>query len=380
MVQQNMRVFKFAVIFLMAALVFLAGCMTTPPESVPQSWSIKAQTNAPASTPISTATNTVHLAKTPTPAKTNLPPVVHTNVSPVPPKTVRTWTSLDRWAADNKIGPPVHLTSSPLSTWSIASSYGKFVLAIGSREVTWNGVSLHLGFPPEMADDQIFVHGLDLQKTLMPLLTGETWFYTDTNRVIVIDPGHGGINAGTLNVLGGPPEKVFTLDWAKRLAGILQTNGWKVYLTRTNDVDVTLLNRVAFAEAHHATVFISLHFNSSAPDKKQSGLETYCLTPTGMPSTLTRGYSDLVTDIYPNNEFDAQNLLLAMRVHEAVLRASGEEDRGIRRARFMGVLHGEKRPAILVEGGFLSNPNEAHRIEDPAFRQKLAEAVASALK
>ena len=146
MVQQNMRVFKFAVILLMAALVFLAGCMTTPQESVPQSWSINTQTNVP----VLPATNTVHVAKTPAPAKTNLPPAVHTNLPLVPPKTVRTWTSLDRWAADNKIGPPVHLTSSPLSTWSIASSYGKFVLAIGSREVTWNGLSLHLGFAPQI--------------------------------------------------------------------------------------------------------------------------------------------------------------------------------------------------------------------------------------
>ncbi len=381
MVQQNRRVLKFAVILLMAALVFLAGCMTMPQEStsqesVPPNWSINAQTNAPAPS----ATNIAHGTKPPTPAKTNLPPALHANPPPVRSKPILTWTSLNRWAAENQIGPPVHLTSSPLSTWSIASSSGKLVLAIGSREVTWNGVSLHLGFAPEMADDQIYVHGLDLQKTMIPLLTGETWFYSDTNRVIVIDPGHGGINAGTLNVLGGPPEKFFTLDWAKRLAGLLETNGWKVYLTRTNDVDVTLSNRVVFAEAHHATLFISLHFNSSAPDKKQSGLETYCLTPTGMPSTLTRGYSDLVTDNYPNNEFDVQNLLLAVRVHEAVLRASGEEDRGIRRARFMGVLHGQKRPAILVEGGFLSNPNEARRIEDPVFREKLAEAVASALK
>jgi N-acetylmuramoyl-L-alanine amidase len=372
MVQQNMRVFKFAVILLMAALAFLAGCATAPQETVPQSWSINAQAQQ--------TNNPPHTIKIPSPVKTNLPPVIHTNAPPVHPAPILTWTSLNRWAMENKVDPPVHLTSSPLSTWSLSTVAGRLVLAIGSREVNWNGVTLHLGYPPEMIDEQIFVHGLDLQKTITPLLTGQVLDFSGTNRVIVIDPGHGGINAGTLNVLGGPPEKVFTLDWAKRLAALLETNGWQVYLTRTNDVDVTLLNRVAFAEAHHANLFISLHFNSSAPDKKQSGLETYCLTPTGMPSTLTRGYSDLVTDNYPNNAFDVQNLLLADRLHSAVLHASGEEDRGIRRARFMGVLHGQKRPAVLIEGGFLSNPFEAKRIEQPAFRQKLAEAVASVLK
>jgi N-acetylmuramoyl-L-alanine amidase len=141
-----------------------------------------------------------------------------------------------------------------------------------------------------------------------------------------------------------------------------------------------LSNRVAFAETHHADVFISLHFNSSAPDKKQNGLETYCLTPTGMPSTLTRGYSDMWADRYPNNLFDTENIQLAARIHSLLLNASGEEDRGIRRARFMGVLTGQNRPAVLIEGGYLSNPHEAEKIASAAFRQKLAEAVADALK
>ena len=161
---------------------------------------------------------------------------------------------------------------------------------------------------------------------------------------------------------------------------LLATNGWQVFLTRTNDTDVSLSNRVAFAEAHHADVFVSLHFNSAAPDTKQNGLETYCLTPTGMPSTLTRGYSDLWSEHFPNNNYDAENLQLAVRLHAALLHVSGEEDRGIRRARFMGVLLGQKRPAILSEGGYLSNSREAGKIESPEFREKLAEAVANALK
>ena len=134
------------------------------------------------------------------------------------------------------------------------------------------------------------------------------------------------------------------------------------------------------AEAHHADLFVSLHFNSAAPDHRQSGLETYCLTPTGMPSTLTRGYSDVWTDNYPNNFYDVENLQLATRLHAAVLTASSAEDRGIRRARFMGVLLGQHRPAVLIEGGYLSNKIEAEKIESGAYRQKLAEAIANALR
>lgn len=362
----------------MAALVFLAGCTTSSNESMPPDWSANGAAHLPTNPP---AWTPIPAVPSPVVVKTNLPPVTHSNAPvAIHAAPVLTWVSLNRWAAEKKLSPPRHLSASPLSTWSLSSKSGTLVLAIGSHEVTWNGVTLYLAFPPEMADDQIIVHSLDLQKNLAPLLTDETLDFPGTNRVIVIDPGHGGINAGTLNVLGGPPEKVFTLDWAKRLAPLLATNGWKVFLTRTNDTDVALSNRVAFAESHHADLFISLHFNSSAPDKKQNGLETYDLTPNRMPSTLTRGYADVWTDIYPNNAFDTQNLLLALRLHSAVVRASGEEDRGVRRARFMGVLQGERRPAVLIEGGYLSNPIEAKRIEDPEFRQKLAEAVAAALK
>ena len=64
----------------------------------------------------------------------------------------------------------------------------------------------------------------------------------------------------------------------------------------------------------------------------------------------------------------------------SLLAATGAADRGVKRARFMGVLRGQNRPAILVEGGYLSNPEEARKIGTPAYRQKLAEAVAGALE
>jgi N-acetylmuramoyl-L-alanine amidase len=196
----------------------------------------------------------------------------------------------------------------------------------------------------------------------------------------VIDPGHGGSNTGTHSVLDGRFEKEFTLDWAKRLKPLLETNGWTVFLTRTNDSYVTNANRVAFTTAHHADLFISLHFNSSAPDQKAAGLETYCFTPTGMPSTLTRGYSDPWTDKLSSNDFDAQNLQLAVKLQGALLRAIGMEDRGVRHVRYIEVLRGQKCPAVLIEGGYLSNPTEAKLIEIADYRQKLAQAVADALK
>jgi N-acetylmuramoyl-L-alanine amidase len=280
---------------------------------------------------------------------------------------------------ENQLGALHLLSSTPLTTYMVSSIHGAMILAIGSHEATWNGIEINLGFEPQLVDGEIFLHGLDLQKNLEPLLGGTPLAF-GTNRVIVIDPGHGGLNSGTHSVLDGRLEKEFTLDWAERLKPLLETNGWTVFLTRTNDSDQALFSRVAFAEAHHADLFISLHFNSAAPDANQAGLETYCLTPAGMPSTLTRGFTDLWSDNFPNNRFDAENLQLAVRVQGALLHATGMEDRGVRRARFMGVLHGQNRPAILIEAGYLSNPAEAENIESAAYRQRLAEAVAAALK
>lgn len=367
--------FKILGIVAAAALLFLTGCTTTytggGTEPPPREWSLDMVTNPPPAAPLRVK-----------PA-TNTPPATVVRNTPPPaqisrPAPILTWTSLTRWAAEQKLAAPHKVLNQPVATYTVKSTNGAMTLVIGSREALWNGMEIHLGFAPEIIDDQIFVHGLDLQKNLEPLLLGGALHF-GTNRVLVIDPGHGGLNVGTKNLTDGRFEKEFTLDWALRIQSLLATNGWTVFLTRTNDIDVALSNRVAFAEAHHADVFISLHFNSAAPDRRQSGIETYCLTPAGMPSTLTRGFADPWSDRYPNNAFDAANLELAMRLHAALLRASGGEDRGVRRARFMGVLQGQRRPAALVEGGFLSNPHEAAKIEDPQFRQKLAEAVAAAL-
>jgi N-acetylmuramoyl-L-alanine amidase len=267
----------------------------------------------------------------------------------------------------------------PYAAYTVSSKNGTMEVEIGSRDAVWNGIMINLGFAPQLIDGEVSLHALDLEKNFEPLLVAPPLVFP-TNQVIVIDPGHGGHNVGTQSVLDGRFEKDLTLDLAQRLKPLLEDEGWKVYLTRIDDSDVSLPDRVAFADAQQGALFISLHFNSSAPDKTQSGLETYCLTPTGEPSTVTRNYADTLSDNLPNNAFDPENLQLAVRIHAALLHATGMEDRGVRRARFIGVLKGQNRPAILVENGYLSNPTEAKKIEDPAYRQKLAETLAAALK
>jgi N-acetylmuramoyl-L-alanine amidase len=368
-------VFKFAGIIFGGLLLLLAGCTSVyqgseaPP---PREWSL---TNAVAQPPSSPKNLAARLGVKSTPAPATQPhPAKISQRAPL-----LMWTSLKRWTAEHHVSAPRLLSSTPLANYMIRSTNGTMILAIGSHGAMWNGTEINLGFEPQIIDGEVFLYELDLEKELEPLLCGPPLTF-GTNRVIVIDPGHGGSNTGTHSVLDGRFEKEFTLDWAERLKPLLETNGWTVFLTRTNDSDFSLSNRVVFAEVHHADLFISLHFNSAAPDTNQAGLETYCLTPTGMPSTLTRGYADDWEENLPNNRFDAQNLLLAVQLQSALVHMTGEEDRGVRHARFIGVLRGQKRPAVLIEAGYLSNPAEAEQIESAAYRQKLAETVAATLK
>jgi N-acetylmuramoyl-L-alanine amidase len=289
-----------------------------------------------------------------------------------------TWVSLERWSRHYGFGRPKRISEDAFPVFTVDTTNGVMSVKTGSQLAYWDGLEYHLGFAPQIINGQPYVHTLDIQKNFEPLVS-RPMDSTKSNIVLVIDPGHGGMDTGTKSVLNGHYEKEYALDWARRLQALLITNGWTVALTRSNDTMVTLSNRVAFAEHRKADLFLSLHFNSSSPDREPAGLETYCLTPAGMPSNLTRGFADEAAHVFPNNAFDAQNLQYALRLHRALLKVNGNLDRGICRARFLTVLQGQNRPAVLVEGGYLSNPNEAREIADPNYRQKLAEAVANAL-
>lgn len=370
----NGRVLKLAVI-LACALVVVTGCNTAPPRSPkhsqpPPDWGLPA-TNEP--TPQVVTTN-------PPPAPTNAIPTVISppKTNPPPPSQPEaTWLSLERWARERGLERLRRTATNPVPGFALPTPHGVLTLRPGTLSAGWDGVNFRLGFAPQLVDGRLFIHALDLRKNIGPLVLGNA--PPDApGKVIVIDPGHGGSDPGTQSSTEGLTEKTMALDWALRTARLLEEKGWRVGLTRTNDVEVPRAQRVAFAEMQRADLFVSLHFNSSGGNGGE-GLETYCLTPAGMASSLTRGYDDNPAQSFPNNAFDEPNFLLALQVHRAVLKATGQADRGVRRARFPTVLQGQNRPAVLVEGGYLSNPAEARRIGDAAFRQKLAKAVAEAI-
>ncbi len=300
-------------------------------------------------------------------------------VAPIPAvgKLTEPWVTLDHWTKFHSLPPFRQITTQPAPAYALTTPAGVMLIHINERAAQWNGILFHLGFAPQLIDGQPSVNTIDAEKNFLPLLHPVP-FATKANRVIVLDPGHGGVDIGARNIYNNRPEKDFTLDCARRLQILLSTNGWKVFLTRSNDTDVSLAERVAFTERMQADLFISLHFNSGG-GAGISGLETYCLTPQGLPSTLIRGSNDEIAASFPNNAFDAQNLQLAERVHRAVLHLDGKIDRGIRHARFMTVLRGQHRPAVLIEGGYLSSLDEGRMIGSPEYREKFCEAIATAL-
>lgn len=311
----------------------------------------------------------------PTPPPVVVQPPPQPVPAPVQPAARPQWIPLQTWAAQLGLSAPVRVSQTAFQVRSATG--GTFQLVVGTRAATWNGIKFHLGFAPAATNGVPFIHSLDADKNLAPLL--------QVNRpvprgrgVIVLDPGHGGQAVGTKSVLGQFFEKDYTLDWARRLKPLLEQRGWRVVLTRTTDKGVELPERVLIAEQQQADLFISLHLNSAGAGA--AGLETYCLTPAGMPSTLTRNYSDPVNVVLPGNARDHENMHLAMRVHRSLLQTVGMADRGVQRARFMDVLKTQRRPAILIEGGYLSDRNEAKLIHSADYRQKLALAVAKALE
>ncbi len=365
---------KIAQFLVLLALLAWSGC-----SSPDQPRTVTRLTESVAGQPISTPAPTVIPQET---LSLPTPPATATSLVPQIPLSdaVGNWVSYHQWSQHHGLQPYVVKGIAPSLILEQHTAAGILVLTVGNPYIRWNGINLGLGFAPVWLKGEIHLNSIDVAKTL-DLLINPSIPDSPAMKVLVIDPGHGGANFGTRSSDGSLMEKDLTLDWAKRVKrGLLaKSSQWSVILTRTNDMDLTLLQRVAIAEAAQADLFISLHFNSVANNSTETGLETYCTTPLGLPSNLTREFEDNLTQLYPNNQFDEMNLHHALALHRSLLEKTGRKDRGLRRARFMTVVREQTRPAVLIEGGYLSNPQEARLIATPEFRQRLADAIVTAL-
>jgi N-acetylmuramoyl-L-alanine amidase len=207
---------------------------------------------------------------------------------------------------------------------------------------------------------------------------------------IVIDPGHGGHDTGTIGP-NGLEEKDLVLDVSRRLGKLLQTRlGAEVIYTRKDDTFIPLETRTAIANEEGADLFVSVHANSSH-DPDARGVETYYLNFTSSPDALEvaarenavseksiHELQDLVKKIALKEKIDesqefATNVQSSLHSGLAV-KNPGVRDRGVKKAPFI-VLIGANMPSILAEISFVSNPGDERRLGTPDYRQKIAESL-----
>lgn len=207
---------------------------------------------------------------------------------------------------------------------------------------------------------------------------------------IVIDPGHGGYDSGTLGP-GGIEEKDVVLDVALRLGKLLEQElGEQVIYTRSTDVFIPLEERTAIANRAHADLFISIHANSSS-DKSVRGVECYYLNFTTDPDALKvaarenavsneqiNQLSNLIKKIALSDKVE-ESREFALDVQKSLydgLRNGnpGLKNRGVKRAPFV-VLIGARMPSILAEISFLTNSSDASEMRRPAYRERIAESL-----
>jgi N-acetylmuramoyl-L-alanine amidase len=195
-------------------------------------------------------------------------------------------------------------------------------------------------------------------------------------KTVVLDPGHGGYDKGAVSSYGY--EKDFALDVARNIKPILEAKGLKVIMTRDSDIFVPLELRARIANAAKDAVFVSIHFNATDSNPTASGFEIFSLTPRGAPSTADDALALRFMNMQAGSPVDAPSLALSMSVYHSVVGHFSEYDRGIKRARF-AVLRLTKIPAVLVEGGFLTERGESRLIAKGAWRTKLAESIATGI-
>lgn len=207
---------------------------------------------------------------------------------------------------------------------------------------------------------------------------------------IVIDPGHGGHDTGTIGPTG-LEEKNVVLDVALKLRKLLEENtGCEVIMTRTTDKFVPLEERTAIANEKAADLFISIHANASR-DETARGIETYYLNFTSSPDALdvaarenassqeaVHQLQDLIKKIAMTEKIEESEDFarqVQREVYTRVTKVSGaQRDRGVKKAPFV-VLIGANMPSILAEISFLTNPRDERLLRRSDYREKIAYAL-----
>jgi N-acetylmuramoyl-L-alanine amidase len=207
---------------------------------------------------------------------------------------------------------------------------------------------------------------------------------------IVIDPGHGGHDTGTIGP-DGLQEKDLVLEVGRKLGKLLESRlGAEVVYTRKDDTFIPLETRTAIANQQRADLFISIHANSSS-DETARGVETYYLNFTSSPEALEVAARE--NAVSEKSIYELQDLVKKIALKEKIeesrefagdvqeslhsglaSKSPAIRNRGVKKAPFI-VLIGANMPSILADISFVSNPTDEHRLETSEYRQRIAESL-----
>lgn len=250
------------------------------------------------------------------------------------------------------------------------------VVKTGSRQAIVDGVRQWLSYPAAARGSSAAVSRVDVVKTIGPAINPTEVKGFKPFNTVVLDPGHGGYDRGARSSYGF--EKDFALDVTQRVRKRLEKAGLKVVQTRMSDVFIPLESRPAVARKYPNSIFVSIHFNSGESNPAANGLEIFAISPLGAPPTGQSRTMDRDRQREAGHALEPVNTVMANTIYNSLIGKMPSFDRGVKRARFV-VLKDATVPAVLIEGGFLTNAAEAAKIGSTAWRETYADAIATGI-
>ena len=202
-------------------------------------------------------------------------------------------------------------------------------------------------------------------------LPGSIVTFKQTSLTVFLDPGHGGSDPGA--VAGGYRESDLNLAVAKKVQSLLLNRGYTVYMSRTSDTYVSLLDRPQMANNLDANIFVSIHTNSTgAGATTAAGIESYYYKyDPNYPSKIN-------VNMHNNAERISKSVTLANIIQENMVEYTGASNRGTDGETF-AVIREAAMPATLLEMGFINNPSERQKLVTESYQNTLAKAIADGI-
>ncbi len=238
------------------------------------------------------------------------------------------------------------LTSIRVSQFQKEPSIVRVVLDLSGAEIDYQ---IHVLPLQQKLVIDLFTPGTEIEEYIAEPQPSTPAIKALQNKIIVIDPGHGGKNPGAIGITGLYESEV-NYDIAQKLIKLLQAAGAYTIMTRKSDEDPGLYERAEIANENRADLFISIHADAH-------------------PKEVTHG-----STVYGHYNATKDNWAFAWYVHEEIIKNTGLASKGLRAADFV-VLRETKAPAILIETAYLSNREDEALLKDSEFRQKVAEGI-----